>query len=286
MDPDLCEHCHFNVPPTVLLCPHCVWNGKYPNVREVERAPEPEAFRARYDAALEAMKVARTLPVGQRFEDAVARSQAVIARRLYEIERIATSDKEGYVTFYKLVAGGLRIPDGGEWDTLRGIADSFFFPNYREDVRFASLTLDGTGLPHYGDGFMVMRDDMIAHRTTVFEANSAVVARDEDFSAKTFRDKLRGRRVAWAQRGRLALVKHHGELSSRTKDKDFPGIIQKAGPPREPDKDRFLEAHIYGSMTARTLERVVIQRKKVRSPSLLRVLREQLTKVGVPLEEK
>lgn len=254
-------------------------------MREVARSPEPEAFRAKYETAIQAMTAAATLPVGQRFEDAVTKSQAVIARRVNEIERIATSDKEGYATFYQLVASGVRVPDGGDWDVWRGVADSYFFPNYREHVRFASLTLDGRGLPHYGDGFMVLRDDMIAHRTTVFEANSAVVARDEDFTMRNFRDKLRGRRVVWAERGRLAVVKHHAELSNKTKDKEFATIIQRPDLAGESDKDRFLEAHVYGSMTARTLERVVIQCKRVRSPSRIRVLREQFAKVGVRLEE-
>lgn len=282
---DLCNHCKHELPPSLSACPHCAWPGVYPNVRAVDQAEEREAFQRRHDAATASMTRAGTDDVGRRLEAAVASSQAVIARSLNEAERITTSDKEGYTTFYELVKGGVRIPDGSEWTEWRGIADSFFFPNYREHVRFASLTLDGRGLAHYGDAFLVLRSEMIAHRTTVFEANSAVVARDEDFTMRNFKGKLRGRRVAWGERGKLAVVKHQGELTPSTGDGEFPAMIQQPDPGGDGDKDRFLEAHIYGSMTARTLERVVVQKKRVRAKSRIKVLRERCAKLGVRVEE-
>ena len=99
-------------------------------------------------------------------------SHAVIARPAHEILRLATSQNEIYGTFYNLIGAGLRLPEGGKWDILRGVVDSALFPNYKEDIRFAALSLNGVGLSNYGEYSIMLRTDLIAHRASVFEENS------------------------------------------------------------------------------------------------------------------
>lgn len=224
---------------------------------------------------------------GEALEEAMCRrSQAVLARPMAELDRLASSERNGYVSFYELVDAGLRIPEDSGWDVWRKSADTLFFPHYERHVRFASLTLDGCGLPHYGDGFVVLRDDMIAHRTTVFDENSAAFVRREKLDPDTFPAKVRGRRATWSDRGRLAVAKHYRELTgtTATDDASLAAIVQRPGH-AQGDDDVFLEAHLYGGFTVCSLARVVVKRSRVRSKALRRALDEKLAKHNVHLEE-
>lgn len=67
----------------------------------------------------------------QDFETAVSATKAVIARSDGDVLRLANSDKQLYSTYYQLIEGGVRLPDGGEWDVLRELADTVLFPGYK-----------------------------------------------------------------------------------------------------------------------------------------------------------
>lgn len=257
---------------------------QFPNVRAAQEGDEVKALQTRYKEALRDLRGLDLEAVGKELEKAVAeRSQAVIGRPLYEADRLATSDHQGYASFYDLVEAGVRLPEGKEWDVWRRTADTFFFPYYERHIRFASLTLDGRGLPHYGDVFLVLRDGMIAHRSTVFECNSTEFAIQQNLSITSAPGMIRGRRALWKSRGRLALAKHAGELNSSTTPDGFAKLVLRSG--RGGRGDVFLEAHVYGSITIRTCERVVVLRTKVTSEAVRRALRERLEKFGVLLEE-
>lgn len=280
-----CEKCKYAFPRSANHCPHCAYPLRFPNVRDAEDGDETKAVQARYRKALKDLRSRGVGTIGQELEKAVAeRSQAVIGRPLYEAERLATSDHQGYASFYELVEAEVRLPEGNEWDVWRCTADTFFFPNYGKHIRFAALTLNGCGLPHYGDVFLVLKDAMIAHRTTVFESNTTEFAIQQKLTIANAPGKIRGRRALWASRGRLAVAKHGGELTELTTSDQLAKLVLRSGPSGGRD-DVFLEAHIYGSITIRTCERVVVQRAKVPSEATRQALRERLTKFGVPLEE-
>jgi hypothetical protein len=282
-----CDDCGLAISASANVCPHCARPGRFPNVRVAKEVEESDALTARYDAAMAALTARGTRAAGEALEETVrTRSQAVIARPIGEIERIASSDRQGYASFYELVEAGIRIPDEEGWDVWRKSADTLFFPHYEKQMRFASLTLNGRGMPHYGDGFLVLRDDMVAHRATVFEENSAAFVRRETLNPDSFPAAVRGRRATWSDRGRLAVVKHHAELSatSASTDAAIAAILQRPGHSAGAD-DVFVEAHIYGGFTVRSLARVVVQSSKVLSKARFRALREKLAKLGVPLEE-
>ena len=54
---------------------------------------------------------------------------------------------------------------------MRVFADDALFPGYKEQIRFAALSLDGKGLSSYGECTLILRDHMIAHRASVLEGN-------------------------------------------------------------------------------------------------------------------
>jgi len=169
-----CTYCRNAIPINQERCPHCAQPGLFPNVNAAVLPAEQEALEKRYAVALSEASKKGVLDKVNRFESAMAESRAVIARSANELLRLVTSDNEMYTTHYRLIESEIRLPKGDKWDILRAVVDSALFPNQMKNIRFAALSLDGTGLSHYGECSMTLRSAMIEHRASVFEENSIV----------------------------------------------------------------------------------------------------------------
>lgn len=212
-------------------------------------------------------------------ETAARASKAVIARSLAEAERLASSDNQLYSTYYKLIEAEVRLPSGDRWDRLRRLADAALFPLNEHQIRFAALSLDDHGPSGYGECYLVLREDMIAYRASVFEENSAI------YLAKRGYDVPPGSRAIWEERTLLCVAKLAPQLRTDTRPAQFPALLlrQRSGS----EDERIVEVHIWGSMTRRTFEQVVIaSRSTSRRPSKarLKALRDRLDQVKVPLK--
>lgn len=210
-------------------------------------------------------------------EAALQGSKAVIARPLRDVERLAASDRELYPTFYGLTEAEVRLPFGDRWDRLRRLADEALFPGYKEHIRFAALSLDGAGLSGFGDCSLTLRDDMTAHRASVFEDNSASFLERHGYKPPP------GCRALWEERARLCVAKRAEEIPAGTPDSDFPGVLLQQG--SQSDEGRFVEVHVWGPMSIRTVERVLFtgNGRKYRKAFLLE-LRDRLAEAGATLE--
>jgi hypothetical protein len=130
---------------------------------------------------------------------------------------------------------------------------------------------------------VVLREDRIASRTSVFEENSLIFMRKREITMWDS-DKLpHGYRAAWPDRHKLAAAKLGARIESGTTAADFQEILLKSGPTKIDDE--FVEVHVFGPMTLKTFAKVTVTRKG-RSPSetRLNVLRDRLQRDGVPLE--
>ena len=209
-------------------------------------------------------------------------SKAVICRPLLEAERLAVSDHQVYATYYQLLNSGVRQPDGDAWDRMRRPTDEILFPGYREDIRMGALTLDGVGVWNYGDCCLVPRDDMVAHRATVFEENSVVWMQRHGVRAADPTGPPRGYRASCKARGRLAVAKLAHKVHGHASSSGFAGLLLEQG--STSGDDRYIEVHVWGPMTVRTLEHVVSRRPRTKAGEvLLGALRERLLKAGVEL---
>ena len=240
---------------------------------------EIDALEQRYREMINRINPA-ILHLSQQFETVVSQdSHAVIARYATEVFSLAANDKTLYASFYELVQAGARLPAEGFWDKVRAVVDEKLFPYYKQHMRFAALSLDGQGLSHYGDCFFMLKDNMIAHRATVFEENSVVYMQRLKL---TITDPLpAGFRAIWQDRGRLAVVKLADALALVTTAGDFPALLMSNG--TKPEDDQFLEVHIYGSITIHSVAEVSM--KKSCSTVRHKALREKLNKYGIPLKQ-
>lgn len=261
------------------LCPHCGRPGLFPNVRAAQVPKEKQALEKRYQASLADATARGAEKVAQDFDTATQVSKAVIARPLRDADRLTSSDKELYSTYYKLLESGLRLPYEDEWETLRRFADTALFTGYEAEIRFAALCLDDMGLAEFGDCYLIVREDMIAHRATVFEENSALFLRGRHERVPE------GYRAVWAERSKLCSAKCGGDLKPGTPASELATVLMRQKTATE--ESRFVEVHIYGPLSIRSFEKVVLKKNaKASKKSFELQLRDQLKKVGVPLEVK
>jgi hypothetical protein len=215
--------------------------------------------------------------MAESFEAETKASKAVINRPLEEVERLAASEHQIYATYYERLDAGVQSPYGDSWDSWRRKADATLFPLYERRIRFAALSLDGRGIERYGDCSLVVREALIEHRSTVFEDNSAVFLRDRGYRLPP------GRRATWEERSLLCVAKLARSIHTGTTPADFPGLLLHQGATAE--DDRFIEVHIWGSLTAKSFERAVVSDKgKIRGRAFRKALRVRLAAVGIDLE--
>jgi hypothetical protein len=274
----LCQDCREPVPLPATSCPHCGRPSLFPNVRAAQASEERAALAERYRIAVESAATRGCADVMQAFETMAGSSRAVIARPLREAERLASSDQQLYSTYYKLIEAEVQLPSGDRWDKLRQQADvSLFGMENAKQIRFAALSLEDAAPATYGECCLVLREDRIAHRASLFEGNSAI------FMAKKRYDVVPGFRAAWEERAMLCVAKLAEQLRVDTPASGFPGLLMHSGATSE--DDQFVEVHIWGSMTRRTLQKVrIFSLPREASKARLKALRDRLAEVGVPLE--
>jgi len=150
----------------------------------------------------------------------------VISRYYSEVLRLASSPNQVYGTFYQLVDAGIRLPEGNQWDILREIADTVLFPGYKKEVRFGALSLDGQGLPNWGDCSIQGRlDEALAAFDRVLEIHpESVVAKTGRAEVLKAQGRLDDALVAFdaaiarhpenavAKNGRAEVLKAQGRL--------------------------------------------------------------------------
>lgn len=261
-------------------CPHCGRPALYPNVYAAGADDEVKALNERYEKAKRDAGARSAGAAVGNFEKAVAGGRAVIARPDAEMQRLVTSDHQLYATYYQLIDSGIRLPDGEKWDVLRSVADDALFAGFKEQIRFAALSLDGMGLANYGDCFMVLRTDMIAHRASLLEENSVLFMEHHDVKMKDAHKLPRGYRAAWEDRAKLCVAKLAANIDASTPPGAYSALLLRQGSTSEDDD--FVEVHIWGPMTIRTVEEVIPNPRLKRPPRAVnKANKERLRKFGV-----
>lgn len=280
-----CSDCGEDFPSSQSICPHCGRPSLFPNVFAAEQPEEQQALDQRYRTALSDARTRGCEATVAEFERAVAdQTKAVIATDVGEVERLAKSDRNLFSTYYELVKAGVRLPSGDKWDVLRGVAEHAMFPGYKDNIRFAALSLDGEGVWNYGECSLTLREDRSAYRASAFEANNVVmtVYQQKNYMADAL-DLPQGYRATWSERGRLCVAKSSGKIQVGTVSGEFSRLLVEQGTTTAGDE--FVEIHLWGPISIRTVERVVVVRKGNRPlKTRLKDLESTLAHFGIPLE--
>ena len=275
-----CRECTNEIPQPAEHCPHCGQPGYFWNVITAEEPAEQAALDRRYRAA-EADAVSRGVAsILDDFENAIGRSKVVIARSEVEVSRLASSSRQLYATYYELIEGEVRLPTGDEWDILRELADTVLFWKSKKHIRFGALSLDGAGLPNYGPCSLVLREQMISHRASVFEENSAQFMERRKIKISREPKLPKGYRARWDNRGKLCVAKLASQIDSHTRPDKYSALLLREGATSE--NDEFVEVHIYGAMTVLTMEQVIVTaHNRNQKATILKAIKFKLAKHGV-----
>lgn len=237
-------------------------------------------MQTRYDAAKDDARSRGVDAIVDDFEKAAAGSKAVLARSDIDVQRLANSTNQVYATFYQEIEAGLKLPEGDEWNAARELADVLLFADYRKHIRFAALSLDGAGLSKFGSCSITLREDMIAHRTSVLDENSVVFMERHRVAASRTPGVPKGFSAAWPERDKICVAKLAGRIDSSTRPNQYSGLLIKQG--AIPEDDEFVEVHIFGPITVLTMAEVTVTIPKARpKATVVRAIKSKLEKHGV-----
>ncbi|MBF0183864.1 MAG: hypothetical protein HQM06_05675 [Magnetococcales bacterium] len=181
-------------------------------------------------------------------------SKACINRSVPELS-LALHENRALGRYYKEVQAGRRLLDDDPWTRLRAQADQYFFHGFHEEIHFAALTLNDSGMSSYGSCCLLLKEALIDERASLFRENTGLYFREHQPSEKN--PVTPGWRAVWAERGMLAACKLQEQLTTTTASSDFADLLIQFSP-EDAELDDFLEVHIYGSLTIKTVQQVVI----------------------------
>lgn len=243
-------------------CANCEADLGKPNVLAATTLAQQAALRDRVEQSLRQAGPS-ALRLGQLAQTASARINVPVRFAA----NFLSSDRELYLTYAKAVAGGVRRPAAPEDDQLRRQVDARLFGWYGDELRFAALGLKDSGVPSYGPVTLVLRDSAIANRASLMEENAfAFYARHDlgriERTATGYRPshpEPPGYRACWPRRHLLAVAKLAPRLATQPgplTDDELAALLLEHGAARSADE--LIEVHIYGPLTRRSIERVLL----------------------------
>lgn len=258
-----CKDCANHIPVGYDHCPHCGRPRLFINVETAETDNHVNALSKRCCEAIARAKKRGCESEVLEFEKAVNSSKAVIGCGLSKLHALTVADGV-FANYYNLIQTQFRRDDTvgkPNWNTLRPQVEIEFMGSdeHIRSLHYANLALAGESLPHYGECTVILREDMTAHRISVFEENSAL------YFYRNGPNIADGTRCSWPNRGRLAVAKLGHAVTQGMTNSDFPELLQKAGPTQTGLDDEFIELQVFGELTIRSFESI---RLTERSPKL------------------
>jgi hypothetical protein len=247
--------CSNDFPISRNICPHCGLPSHFPNV-DVAQDENPDLLK-RYSEAIADANARGVIKQVRQFEAALEDSAAVSNKKLPVLVRVCEEDNELFSNYYQL-SKSVTLQNNELWDPRRQSTDPLFFTGYHEELSFAALTIDDTGLPNYGDCSVVYRTYLIAHRASLFEENTtAFRIRERIVEA----DEIpKGHRSTWNDRVMLCIAKLEKAIDTTLTPDKYSSLLMSSGATGA--KDKFVEVHIYGPITIRTVGKITFTVKK------------------------
>lgn len=267
-DPD----CGFENPLGNEHCSGCGEFLGFPNVNDCSQQEERDALEKRYKESVEYAAKKGFDAKRVEFENAVKKSTAVINVDLHYLHSLMVGKNTLYSTYQLQTRGETRELAATEFDKERRGIEGTLFGGYGENIRYAALSLDGSGLTSYGEFTLVLSDTAVKKRATVLEENSYGFIRRHKILAGGKIPK--GYRAVWEGRRKLAVAKLIEKILL-TKPANYANIVMDSAGDRE--KDEFIEIHIYGRLNEASVQAVRGGGSRVSEKDILERVKEYLT---------
>ena len=280
-----CPHCKNKDPISSSSdsCPACQRELPAPNVRAASSEEEVTKLQERVKRAEEETFARGCRAILEDFATAVAGSKTVVCRPLTEIKSLLSNPLSVYQSYYKQIGSKMRLPENNEYDRHRHAVDALFFPGYADEIVFGALSLDGIGVIKFGPHSMVLKDEMINHRATVFERNTIEFAHDNKLPVAE--PIPSGYRTTWNKRHDLSKAKLYSKLDDTTTPEDYPGILleQSSGM----NSDDFVEVHIYKGFNRAAIAQVTLGAgSSAEDRLIIRSIKKAVEESEVELQER
>lgn len=269
-----------SIPDHMSKCPVCGAQCPAPNVRAAQSPIETSALADRLSNAEVLAKTLGTEGILSEFGKSVESSAAVVACSLSRAKAVIASG-EHYNSYYKQVSSGSRVPADNKFDAQRRSVDAKFFPNYEKEMNFAALSISGKGIKAYGPAHLVLKEEAMAERSSVFAMNTFVFA--EMFKIGLTDPIPEGYRAPWGKRSELAMAQLHSSITSETTESTFDSIL--LNPEASRDDASFIEVHIYGEFSRGAIDSVyLIDSSEPADKLIARSIQAELKKLKIPSE--
>lgn len=274
----ICRNCGSDILEVDVMCPTCGWYAGPPNVRAAERDEERNALEGRYSGAIESAKINGTDEAINKFDVSMRDTCAVINVDIDFLYQFIKNDKEVYSSYQLKVEGQTRTAAEERNDRHRRAIEAMLFGKYAKEIRYAALSVDGTGLKAYGPYAMKLLEITISNRATLLEDNSYHFIPKHNIQPG---DSIPpGCRATWAERHKLAVAKLARQISSSTSEADHSKILLRS----KGDKaaEEYIEVHIYGGFNNKAIESVKgkSQAKKKHELAMLSMVKDYLSNAG------
>jgi hypothetical protein len=245
--PDSCKQCGEPIPQVHRATCTKGHAQQYPNIVEACRPKRRRAVIQAFETS-----TTRMSETERRDARAVLSSSSAVLSCNAEVMLAVLWGVAKFPNYHDMVARMHRPPDGPDWDLPRTIYDESVFPGYKEDIRFAALSLDGRGVRRFGACVAKLREDVLCQAASVFVENS-FFAREK---ARDVLDSLPAARAAWLHRDLLAVAKLAGNLPPPfTHSNVAPALLVDSPNVRD---DEFVEVHVFGPIGAEAVTEVSV----------------------------
>lgn len=177
----------------------------------------------------------------------VAQDSGVVVAMPAAVARdLATDPRRVFENYEGLVGKEIRRPARVQDDRHRRSISSILFGSYDSEIRYGNLALGDEAVLNYGDVACRLKEIAVRERTSFLEMNSYLFV--STLMNGTV-DIPPGRRAVWINRHELALAKVADRLARGQSELDWASILVKSSL-GDRSRDDFIEAHIYGTLTA------------------------------------
>jgi hypothetical protein len=236
-------------------------------VRECGALVERNALKERLRKIDVVIRSRKLEQVRNNLSDVVKRASGVVVAMPSGIALLLASDPRNvYENIETLVGAGARQAPPLEHDKHRKSVSGVLFGTYGDKLRYGILSLDGSGLPTYGDVSCRLRAVAISDRTSFLELNSYTFVNQHGIVPGT--PIPVGYRAVWDNCDSLVLVKLSSRLAKGQGVAEWQRLMcYSDGKDRK--NDDFIEAHIYDGFTIDAIEGMVdVKRKRDRSVAI------------------
>jgi len=198
------------------------------------------------------------------------------------LDHFFTKDNTIYSTYSFRIRGQTRKPASLKEDRQRRGVEATLFGGYAEEIRYAALSVNGSGPKSYGPYSMKLKDVAMAERSTLLEDNSYQFVTKHKIIAGA--EIPLGYRAVWADRHKLAVAKLYKKITTQTSENEFEKILLFSEGNRSTDE--FVEVHIYGAFDNKAVESVKGKFPQKEGRARIKKVKEFIRNAGANLDEE